>query len=204
VKDKIAKTLEEIEKEEGVWEQNENWEQNKPSPDWGLKTKFASIPRSTGKYIYEMILERKPKVIFEIGSSVGYSTLWMAMAAEQIGAKIYATEINTGRIELAKKHFKEAGVDNIITLYEQDAHQILQQWGQREKLDFVFLDAFKKDYAGYFDLVYPIMNQGGIIVIDNVSTHANLLGEFFDKIRTNNKIKKELINKDNGIMTLFT
>ncbi|MDB4939884.1 MAG: hypothetical protein JWO40_309 [Candidatus Doudnabacteria bacterium] len=207
VKDKILKTIEEIEKTERVWQQNEDWETANISHDWGLKTKFASIPRSTGKFLSELILELKPKTIFEVGSSVGYSTLWMALAAEQFDAKIFATEINTARIEMAKINFKSAAVENFVTLLDYDAKVVLQEWNslsfnESKQIDFVFLDAFKRDYVEYLDLLYPLLKSGGVIVIDNINTHANLLKNFFEKIETNQQFSFEKLDKDNGIMLL--
>lgn len=208
VKDKIIKTLEAIERAEGVWEQNENWEKAEVPHDWGMKTKYASIPRSTGIFLKNLVAERKPETIIEIGTSVGYSTLCLALGLLEISdnptGHIYGNEINTLRIELAKKHFEMAGVQDLITLFEFDAKTALAKWQQenQKKADFIFLDAFKRDYPEYLDLILPIFDPQGIIVIDNINTHANLLEPFFKKISENNQLVSTTIDKDNGIMLL--
>ena len=206
MREKILKTLEKIEKEEGVWEQNNNQPTNFVSPEGGLKTKFGSIPRSTGKLLEEMILERKPKTIVEIGSSVGYSTLWLALGAEQISAQVYASEISPERIAKAKEFQKEAEVGNTVKLFEGDARKMLQSWDilHNSRIDFVFLDAYKKDYSEFVDMLLPLMNVDGIIAIDNVGTHAKSLSQFLEKIRTSTQISSKMIQKDNGILLLFT
>ncbi len=203
MKDRILQTLEQIEKEEGVWEQNNSQPPGFVSPEGGLKTKFASIPRSTGKILEQMILERKPKTILEVGSSVGYSTLWLALGAEQVGGHVYATEMNPERIALNKKHIKEAGAESIVTLHEGDARETIKNW-EYGKIDFVFLDAFKKDYSEFVDMLLPLMIVDGLIAIDNVGTHAKSLGPFLEKIRSSVHIRSEMINRDNGILLLFT
>jgi predicted O-methyltransferase YrrM len=202
----IQTTLEAIERAEGVWEQNENWENRTVKPDWGMKTKYASIPRSTGKLLKDLVIELNPKTILEIGSSVGYSTLWMAAGALEISGfgKVYSTEINPSRSALAKEHFKMASTESIITLFESDAKNILQDWDKisPDPIDLVFLDAFKKDYPEYLDLIYPILKDQGIIIIDNIITHANLLEDFFKKIGANNQISTQRIDRDNGLMLI--
>jgi predicted O-methyltransferase YrrM len=200
---KILKTLEAIEKTEGVWEQNQNWQSTQQTFDYGLKTKYASIPRSTGKIISELVLQRKPGKILEIGSSVGYSTLWLALAAEEINAKIFTTEINPSRIQMAKLHFKMADVESMVTLFPKDAHLVIGELAeQNQQVDLVFLDAFKKEYLAYIDELYPIIRSGGAILIDNVKSHANLLIGFSEKLSKDSRYSYEKIEQDNGILIL--
>ncbi len=203
VRDKILKTLQEIEKAEGVWEQNENWENQKITFQYGLKTKFASIPRNTGRSLVKLVLREKPKIIFEIGSSVGYSTLWLASAAEEINASILTTEINPTRRELAEKHFEMAEVKNHVTILPKDAHEVIQELGNGNvQLDMVFLDAFKKEYLTYIEELYPILAGNGTIIIDNINSHANLLSNLLEKTSNDLRFSREKIEQDNGILIL--
>ncbi|GAC1572521.1 MAG: class I SAM-dependent methyltransferase [Candidatus Doudnabacteria bacterium] len=205
MKDKITQTLEAIEKAEGVWEQNENWENTEMAHDWGMKTKYASIPRSTGLLLKNLVERYKPQTVLEIGSSVGYSTLWILkglLSQQNVRSHIYASEINTLRIVLAREHFKMAGAEDRITLFDYDAKIALQSWPKDRSIDFVFLDAFKRDYSEYLNLLIPLLSKNGIIVIDHINTHANLLHSFLSLISLNTKLSSEIINKDNGLMII--
>jgi len=195
VKDKILATLEQIEKAEGVVH-------SRPA-GWGAKTKYASVPRGTGMFLHDLVLKHKPKTIFEIGGSVGYSTLWLALAAEQIQAHVYTTEINSLRIKLAREHYKMAAAEETITLFEQDAREVLKQVAaQQKQIDFVFLDAFKKDYPEFIESIATLLTNRGIIVMDNVSTHENLLKNFLERITKDSRFLAQKIDQDNGILIL--
>jgi predicted O-methyltransferase YrrM len=170
-------------------------------PGLPRKTKFASIPPSTGEWLYNLALKSKAKRILEIGSSVGYSTLWLAKAAVQTQGQIWATEINQGRIKLGKEHFQMAGVEKLVTYVTNDASELLKNW-HGDFFDFIFIDAFKKDYLKYFDLASKFLEQNGIIVFDNVISHQEDLKEFLEQIKNNPDFVSEIIDKDNGLLVI--
>ena len=97
---------------------------------------FGSVPRSTGQFLYLLFLATKAKQVLELGCSLGYSAIWMALAVKENGGQIYTTEIDQQRAHLAKQYFTETKLNNSITLYEKDIFEVLANWSQG-KLDFL-------------------------------------------------------------------
>lgn len=155
--------------------------------------RMLAITKDTGKFYNLFLKAIKAKRVLELGTSVGYSTLWFADAMLANGGNITTIEQNPSKISRAKANFEEADVKNIIENVQGEALKILSQIsdnikGDKEKqFDFVFLDADKELNSEYFDLVLPIVKVGGIIATDNI-----LYPEKFRPIMTKfvNHIKK--------------
>ena len=126
-----------------------------------------------------------------------YSTLWISLSARK--AKIYTTEILKEKISFAKENFKEAGVKNIIIL-EGDITETLKKW--KKPLDFIFIDADKDKYLRYYDLVFPFLKKGGIIIADNVISHENILKPFLDKVKSDDRVFYSLVKMHSGLMLI--
>lgn len=105
------------------------------------------------------------KTVFEMGSAIGYSTIWWARAVGQDGRVIY-TDGNRKNAEEARKYFKRAGVDESIDLQVGDALELLSE--QKQEFDIIFNDVDKEDYPRVFRLAIPRLRKGGLFVTDNV------------------------------------
>ena len=192
----IDSTLEFIEKEELAEFTPEK--SQSPSP---RKTKYASIPRTTGKLLYNLITESKAQAIVEVGSSVGYSTLWLAKGAIETKGHVWATEINTGRTKLFQKHIEMAQVAEFVTLLPIDALLVLENWKEPSP-DFIFIDAFKKDYPIYFEKALQLLKLDGLIVFDNILSHYSIVSEFVENVRSNPRVTTTLDEQDNGLLII--
>jgi caffeoyl-CoA O-methyltransferase len=89
------------------------------------------------------------KRVVEIGTSTGYSGLWFALALRSTGGKLITHEIDSGRASMAREHFREASVDDLITVIEGDAHERVKQ--HKDPIDILFLDADKEGYIDYLN-----------------------------------------------------
>ena len=98
-----------------------------------------SIPRQSAEILKSLVLIKQPKLILELGTSAGYSTIWLASGARHYGGKVYTIELTKPKIEIAKKYFQKAGVAENIEQLEGKIFDILSNWDK--KIDFVFLDA---------------------------------------------------------------
>jgi caffeoyl-CoA O-methyltransferase len=129
---------------------------------------MLAITSDTGLFFSVLLKAIRAKRILEVGTSVGFSTLWFADAIgkNRRNAKIITIEINTLKAKWASKNFKEAGVDKIIEIKQGNAIDILEKL--KGEFDFVFLDADKENIIRYFDLVLPLLRIGGIIAADNM------------------------------------
>ncbi|OHB69535.1 MAG: hypothetical protein A2V70_03680 [Planctomycetes bacterium RBG_13_63_9] len=102
------------------------------------------------------------KRVVEIGTSSGYSTIWLAMGVRSTGGKVFTHEIDPEKIKIATANFKAAGVDDLITIIEGDAHETIKQ--HKEPIEILFLDAEKKGYLDYLQKLLPLVRPGGLIL----------------------------------------
>jgi predicted O-methyltransferase YrrM len=107
----------------------------------------------------------KARTVFELGSAIGYSTIWWAQAVGENGRVIY-TDGDSKNAERARGYFARAGVSNRITLHTGDALEFLSE--QKEEFDIIFNDVDKDDYPRVLRLVAPRLRKGGLFVTDNV------------------------------------
>ena len=147
--------------------------------EWGQVR--ISVPPDTGKFLHVLVRMAKPRRILEIGMFHGYSTLWIGLAAREVGARVTSLELEAERVAVARANFARAGLADIITVIQGDGKQTLA--GLPGPYDLVFLDAQKEDYAAYFDLIYPRLSPGGVIVADNAVSHGEDMADYFAKAR---------------------
>ena len=145
---------------------------------------MLAITNDTGKFLNILLSAINCNRVLEIGTSVGYSTLWIALTLLQnresltnLKRSILTIENSPSKIRRASKNFEDAGVTDMVEIVEGNALEILAKlpekiksdsiWGNK-LFDFVFLDADKENLARYFDLVIPVVRKGGLIVTDNI------------------------------------
>lgn len=134
--------------------------------------RLRQIPPETGRFIALLAAAAPQGQCLEIGTSAGYSTLWLALACRQVGRRIVTFEVLDEKAALAKETFRQAGVDDIVELIHGDARKYLRQYMQ---VSFCFLDAEKEVYQECYEMVVPNMVRGGIFVADNAINHEAAL-----------------------------
>lgn len=134
------------------------------------------IRKETAAFLKTVVAATKPMRILEVGTAVGYSALLMAQVMQE-GAHITTIEKYEPRIPLARAHFKEAGMEERITLIEGDAGEILS--GFRETFDFIFMDAAKGQYIHWLPQILKLMEPGGVLFSDNVLQDGNIIESRF-------------------------
>jgi len=125
-----------------------------------------AIPRDEGKFLYLLARAIEAKLIVEIGTSFGYSTIWLAAAVQSHGGRIISYDILPEKIEAASKSLLEAGLKQNVELIQGDAKTLFKQIS--EPVDIVFLDADKADYPEFIELSLNKLRVGGILLSDNV------------------------------------
>jgi len=140
--------------------------------------RLRQIPHETGKFV-SLLAASAPKGEFlEIGTSAGYSALWIALACKLNGNKLITFEILEEKVILAKETFKSTDLENIIELIEGDARDYIPNY---KNISFCFLDAEKEVYEDCYELLIPNMIKGGILVADNAINHYQTLKPMLDK-----------------------
>ena len=147
--------------------------------------RLRQIPPETGKFL-SIIAAGAPNGDFiEIGTSGGYSTMWIALACIERGTKIKTFEILEEKIKLAKETFRESKMTNFVELVEGDARDFLKE---EKNISFCFLDAEKEVYDDCYDLIIPNMVKGGILVADNAINHYDVLKPMIEKALSDERV----------------
>ena len=110
------------------------------------------------------------KNVVEVGTSNGYSGIWFCLALRTTGGKLITHEVDSGRAELARENFKRAGVEELVTLVEGDAHKTVTKL--KDPIDVLFLDADKPGYIDYLNKLLPLVRPGGLILAHNMNSPA--------------------------------
>lgn len=140
------------------------------------RERLRQIAPEVGPFLHTLVLATTPQRILEIGTSGGYSTIWLATAARVISASVTTLEIDPAKVRRAEANLREAGVDDVATIVEGDAFAYLE--GGPDRFQFAFLDAEKEDYDRFLDPVIDLLPAGGLLVADNLTSHAEELAGF--------------------------
>jgi caffeoyl-CoA O-methyltransferase len=143
--------------------------------------RLRQIPPVTGRFLALLAASAPPGKIIEIGTSAGYSTLWLALA----GRPVTTFEVLPEKTALARETFKVAGIESQVTLIEGDARDYL---GSIHDVAFCFLDAEKDVYEACCDLVIPNVKPGGLLVADNAINHAPTLQPWIDRVLEDTRV----------------
>ena len=131
----------------------------------------------------------RPACIIEVGTAVGYSASCLAYTLKD--AEIMTFEKDHSLVEMARHNFEHIGVEKRITVVEGDAGKLIAELPENEKFSLAFIDAAKGHYKDFFDAVMPHMNDGGVIVCDNMLFKARVVSDEYDeKRRYKTEVKK--------------
>lgn len=159
---------------------------------------FWNISRETANFLNMLIKVSGCKNALEIGTSNGYSGIWIAKALKQTNGKLTTIEYWEKRLSLAQENFKTCEVDDVITILQGSACDILQEL--EETYDFVFIDANKTEYLKYFELIVPKLKQGAIIAADNINSHREKVEDFIQAIKANKNFQVEILDLPGGLL----
>ena len=147
--------------------------------------RLRQIPPETGKFVSLLAASAPNGEFLEIGTSAGYSALWIALACKLNGNKLITFEIRKDKAEFARETFQLTSLNDIVELIEGDARDYIPNY---KNISFCFLDAEKEVYGDCYDLVIPNMIKGGILVADNAINHYETLKPMLDKALADNRV----------------
>ena len=127
-----------------------------------------NVPVEDGRLLRLLVESINAKHVVEIGTSNGYSGIWLCLALRATGGKLTTYEIDRRRAALARDNFKRAGVDHLVTLVEGDAHVEVTRLA--EPIDLLFIDADKEGYLDYLNKLLPLVRPGGLIAAHNMKS----------------------------------
>lgn len=130
-----------------------------------VQHKIPIVGPAVARVFQQLVMMTKAKTVFELGSAIGYSTIWWARAVGE-GGRVYYTDSDPENADQARKYFERAGVANRITIKVGDALELLSE--EKQPFDIIFNDVDKQDYPRVFRLAVPKIKKGGLFVTDNV------------------------------------
>jgi predicted O-methyltransferase YrrM len=150
--------------------------------DRNQRAGMMNVPREDGRLLRLLTETNGAKNVVEIGTSNGYSGIWLCLALQTTGGKLTTYEIDATRAALARENFKKAGVDKLVTLVEGDAHEMVKNL--KDPIDVLFIDADKEGYFDYLNKLLPLVRPGGLILGHNVNRRGEMQ-DFIKAITTN-------------------
>ncbi len=136
--------------------------------------RMRNVTQELGKFLYYLVVENNSKAILELGTSNGYSSLWLALAVRETGGKVTTVENQEWKAELARQNIEKAGLSDTATVILGDA--LLEIPKTVDKIDFLFMDIWPGDYLSCIKKILPEMKQDSLIVADNLLTHRDREG----------------------------
>ena len=146
------------------------------------KARMLNITPETGTFLALLVRATKARRVLEIGTSNGYSTLWLAYAAQQLGGQVDTVERSTFKAELARRNFERAGLAASVTPHLTEAGRFYEEQSN-SSYDFIFLDSDRAEYVGWWPSLRRILVAGGLLVADNAISHENEMRGFVQLAR---------------------
>jgi len=142
---------------------------------------LLAVSEEDGRFLRLMVASSGAKHALEIGGASGYSAIWIGMGLRETGGRLVTIEYDPIRAKELADNIKAAGLSDIVQVMAGDAFQQIPK--VPGTFDFVFLDAWKKDYKRFFDMVYPRLDKGGLFLAHNVVNKRSEMGDFLDAIQ---------------------
>jgi len=157
--------------------------------------RLRQVPRETGKFLALLATMAPDGEYLEIGTSGGYSTLWLSLACRRLGRKLTTFEILSEKADIARDTLRLAKIEDCVELIQGDARKYLDDY---KKIAFCFLDAEKDVYAECYEKIVPNMVVDGILVADNVISHKEILEKMVDSVLHDNRVDAVVIPIGSG------
>jgi predicted O-methyltransferase YrrM len=163
--------------------------------------RWRNLEPETAALLALLVRALAPRRVLELGTSNGYSTIWLADAARSVGASFTSVEVEAARAERARENLRAAGVEDVVELRVQDAAEVLaasadEEWG------LVFLDAERPAYAAYWSDLARVLAPRGLLVVDNAISHANELTDFRALVASDGRVSEALVPTGAGALLI--
>jgi caffeoyl-CoA O-methyltransferase len=141
---------------------------------------MLAVSEEDGRFLRVLTATTGAKKVLEIGGASGYSAIWIGMGLRATGGKLVTIEYDAARAKELAANVKRAGLSDIVTVVSGDAFAEIPKL--QGTFDLVFLDAWKKDYKRFFEMMFPRIDKGGLFVAHNVVNKKSEMGDFLDAI----------------------
>lgn len=139
--------------------------------------RMLNITRNTGEFLRVLVQATRARRVLEIGTSNGYSTLWLAQGAETIGGHVTTVELSDYKLELAARNFERSELAECITQRRGEAGAYLESMPEAS-FDLIFLDSQRSEYEQWWPSIQRVLSNDGFVVVDNALSHADEMAPF--------------------------
>src|SRR5262245_57338981 len=158
--------------------------------------RMLNITPETGRLLWILARQARAARILEVGTSNAYSTIWLADAAREAGGRVVTLEANSAKVALARENLQRAALLDWVDIREGRAADTLASLPG--PFDLVFLDADRQSYATYLELTLPRLRPGGLLVADNVVSHAAELQDYVARVKSHPALFSVTVPVGNG------
>jgi predicted O-methyltransferase YrrM len=159
--------------------------------------RLRQVPPDTGRFLAILAAGAPPGGLVEVGTSAGYSGLWLSLACLLRGQRLTTFEIDPRKVQLASETFRVAGVADLVQVVHADARQHLAGF---ERVAFCFMDAEKDNYQQVYELVVPNLVTGGYFAADNALNHREELEPFIQHALTDSRVDGLVVPVGKGVL----
>ena len=154
-------------------------------------TDLLAVSEEDGRFLRVMIASSGAKQALEIGGANGYSAIWIGLGLRQTGGHLTSIEYDPARAKAAAENVRKAGLSDVVTVISGDAFKEIPKL--TGDFDFVFLDAWKRDYKRFLDMVFPRLEPRGLFLAHNVVNKKNEMTDFLTAIQTDSRMFTSIV-----------
>ncbi len=163
--------------------------------------RLRNVEPETAELLGVLVRAMNATRVLEVGTSNGYSTIWLADAAEAVSGTVLSLEIEADRTAQATENVAEAGVGEFVELRTQDAAEALRSFADGA-FDLIFLDAERPYYTGYWPDLMRALRPNGLLVVDNTLSHSKDLVEFSELVYSDPQVTSTLVTVGAGVLLI--
>ena len=175
----------------------EDFGQKNDATNTDRQRRMLNITRDTGEFLVVLVKAMDARRVLEIGTSNGYSTLWLARAARDVGGAVTTVEVSDLKIGLARANFARSGLERYITLVHDNATNVLARTPEAS-IDVLFLDSERPEYPGWWPHLKRVLRPGGLLVVDNATSHAEQMAPLVALVTADPTFTTSLVPVGNG------
>jgi caffeoyl-CoA O-methyltransferase len=159
-----------------------------------------AVSEEDGRFLRALIVSSGTKRALEIGAADGYSAIWIGLGLRETGGRLTTIEYDAARARSAAANVRRAGLSDIVTVVPGDAFEQIPKLAGA--VDFVFLDAWKRDYKRFFDLLLPRLEPHGLFLAHNVVNKQTEMRDFLDAIHNDPRLFTSIVKPGNEGMSV--
>ncbi len=161
--------------------------------------RLRNVEPDTARLLAVLVRALEAKRLLELGTSNGYSTVWLADAARSVGGRVVSVDVDSTRTAQAEEHLSHVQLQGYVELRTEDAAMTLSQAADAS-VDMIFLDAERPAYSGYWPDLLRALRPGGLLAVDNVLSHVEEVKPFRDLVQDEDGVIESVVPVGAGVL----